>query len=90
MSRGLGKIQRDCLEVFKLNDGELLDSIQVAIGVVCRDTITDSELASVRRALRKLAKAGLVVDMARRGWASNTRHWALPETAAEWYRTISK
>jgi hypothetical protein len=89
MSHGLGVIQRGCLEVLALNKSDVLDSIAIAGLVVGRQTITEAEHVSVRRALRKLAKAGLVIDLGR-GFRQGRRHWALPETAAEWYRTISK
>ncbi len=79
MSRGLGAIQRGCLDALESNQ-EPLDSIAVAALVVRRNEITDSEHASVRRALRKLAKAGRVVDLGRR-FRSGRRHWELPEEA---------
>lgn len=88
MSKGLGRIQRACLEVLKLNPNDPLDSIVITALVVERETVTESEHVSVRRALRKLASAGLVIDMQRRGWHSNRRHWALPETATKYYREL--
>lgn len=80
MSRGLGRIQRACLDVFRRNPGKVLDSITIAGCVVRRNEITNSEHVSVRRALNKLAAAGLVVNMGRK-YSDGCRRWALPDAA---------
>ena len=82
MSRGMGDIQRGCLEVLGLNKGGPLDSVMITVCVVCRDEVTASEHSSVRRALRKLADAGKVVAMSREGWSDGRRRWMLPEAHA--------
>ena len=87
MSRGLGAIQRGCLEVLESNKDDTMDSITIAGRVVGRKTITEAEHVSVRRALRKLAKARLVIDLGRH-FRRGRRHWALPEAAAKYYAAM--
>ena len=87
MSHGLGVIQRGCLEVLALNKSDILDRIVITGLVVGRETITEAEHVSVRRVLRNLAKAGLVIDLGR-GFRQGRRHWALPEAAAAYYRRM--
>lgn len=79
MSRGFGKVQKTCLRVLREQDYPE-DSITIASLALGKDSITTSEHSSYRRALRKLARAGLVVDMGR-NWRRGRRHWALPEVA---------
>ena len=88
MSRGLGKIQRMCLEVLT-EQGKRLDSIEIAERALGKDVINDSEHASFRRALRKLSAKGLVVDMGRR-FRFGRRHWALPEVAKHHFEHIER
>ena len=79
MSRGLGKVQRMCLDVLK-GSGKMLDSIEIAGRALDKREINHSEHASFRRALRKLADMGLIVNMTRH-WHNNRRWWAMPEVA---------
>lgn len=79
MSRGLGKVQRMCLSVLA-QEPEPMDSITVAARAMGKDVINDSEHVSFRRALRKLARAGKVVDIGR-AFHNKRRHWALPDAA---------
>ena len=62
MSRGFGKIQRMCMDALAKQES-MLDSIEVAGKALGKEVINDSEHASFRRALRKLARAGLIVDI---------------------------
>jgi len=86
MSRGLGRIQRMCLDVLT-EQGKMLDSIEIAGRALGKEVINDSEHTPFRRALRKLSAKGLVVDMGRRFW-SGRRHWALPEVAKHYFERI--
>jgi hypothetical protein len=79
MSRGLGKIQRMCMDVLA-NQESMLDSIEIAGKALGKKEINDSEHVSFRRALRKLARAGMIVDMGR-GFHDGRRRWALPDVA---------
>ena len=78
MSKGLGKIQRSVLEIFELNPDKSIDSISMTGLVFDKTEVSDSELVSVRRALRSLVKAGHLVDMGR-GFRQGRRHYATPE-----------
>lgn len=78
MSKGLGKIQRSVLKVFELNSDCSIDSISVAGLVFDKTEVNDSELVSVRRALRSLVKSGFLSDMGR-GFRQGRRHYATPE-----------
>lgn len=79
MSRGLGKVQRMCVNVLA-QDSEPRDSISIAATALDKDMINESEHVSFRRALRKLARAGKVVDLGR-SFHNKRRHWALPDAA---------
>ena len=79
MSRGIGKVQQDCLRVLRERRGEL-DSISIVAVSLGRLEITPAEHASYRRALRRLAKLGQVVDLGR-GYRDRRRRWAVPEVA---------
>jgi hypothetical protein len=81
MCRGLGALQRACLDVLTTRR-QHLDSIAIAAAVTGHNPVTLSEHASTRRALRKLAKAGAIVDMGRY-WRMGRRHWGIPEVADE-------
>ena len=80
MSRGLGTVQRQALDVLSAAGG-MLDSIAVAARVYGHDPVTLSEAVSVRRALRTLAKAGQVSELGR-GFVGGRRMLALPEWGA--------
>lgn len=81
MSKGLGPVERKCLEVLRADDD--LDSITIAARAVGRSIITDSEATSYRRALRALARKKLVVDLGRTR-RYGRRAWATPEGALEY------
>jgi hypothetical protein len=87
MSRGLGRVERDVLQVFGNNAEHLLHSIEVTLLVACRDTVTESEISSCRRALRTLARQGKIVDLGRNGSRFGRRYYALPDAAADHRRT---
>ena len=86
MSRGLGKVQRLCLDVLE-ERAKLLDSIEIAGRALGKYEISDSEHVSFRRALRKLAARGLVVDMGR-GFRDGRRCWALPDVARRYFERV--
>ncbi len=88
MSRGHGQTQRAILRVFEATPDELLDSIEIAGRALGKTEITDSEASSYRRALRKLAQAGILVDMGRRLWRTGRRRYALPEAAERYKRRV--
>jgi hypothetical protein len=77
MSRGLGKLQHKIIAA--LADGRV-----DTIGLTCRLTGMNPcpaiDVVNVRRALRSLARRGLVVDLGR-GFVAGRRYWALPEHA---------
>jgi hypothetical protein len=83
MSRGLGKVQQTCRDVLA-DEGALLDSIEIAGRALHKEVINDSEHASFRRALRKLADCRMVVDMGR-GFRHGRRCWALPDAAKRYF-----
>ena len=93
MSRGLGQIQKKCLEALatkdQISEGQLceglekegvFDTITVAwlVNGLCQ--VSESHYASVRRALTSLARKGLVKNMGR-SFHDNIGRWALPEAA---------
>lgn len=86
MSRGLGKVQRMCLDVLTEQE-KMLDSIEIAGRALDKEAINDSEHVSFRRALRKLADRGLVVDMGR-GFRDGRRCWALPDAAKRYFERV--
>jgi len=83
MSRGLGKVQRMCMDVLA-NQEEMLDSIEIAGRALDKKVINDSEHVSFRRALRQLSAKRLVVDMGR-GFHDGRRRWALPHAAKRYF-----
>ncbi len=87
MSKGLGQVQRSVLAVFEAAPNELLDSIEIAGRALGKYEIDDSEASSYRRALRKLAEAGAIVDMGR-NWHDGRRHYALPKEAERYERRV--
>ena len=87
MSKGHGQVQRSVLAVFEAAPRELLDSIEIAGRALGVYEIDDSEASSYRRALRKLAGAGAIVDMGR-NWRDGRRRYALPEGAGRYRRRV--
>lgn len=83
MSRGLGKVQQLCLSALA-EQGGMLDSIEIIGRALHKEVINDTEHASFRRALRKLAQRGKVVDMGR-GFHDGRRRWALPDAAKRYF-----
>jgi hypothetical protein len=80
MSRGLGRVQRKLLEL--LADGEHHGSLHLARDVYSIpfnndgwQIVSNSRSAAIRRALRALAKAGLVEDCGRGCYSE--RYWCL-------------
>ena len=83
MSKGIGKLQREIIELFENNMHLMFDSLEITaivheLNAVA--TVTESQAVSTRRALRGLAKRKLIVDMGR-GWRDGRRRWATPEQA---------
>jgi hypothetical protein len=87
MSRGLGRVERDVLEVFQNHAERTINSIEITALIVGRDTVTESEASSCRRALRSLARQGKIVDLGRTGCRFGRRYYALPDRAAKHQRT---
>ncbi len=80
-------MQSSVLAVFEAAPSELLDSIEIAGRALEKYEINESEASSYRRALRKLAEAGAIVDMGR-NWHNGRRHYALPEEAERYRRRV--
>lgn len=87
MSRGLGKLQRELLEILDENTIEI-DTITLAAiayqakageTALFRDRVTDAQHVAVRRALRNLHSRDLVVELGRRR-DCNRCHWASLKT----------
>ena len=80
MSRGAGWVERAILDALSRN--AVLDTFQVTAAVFdCRPrrgiiTVSDAQLASVRRALRNLEKQGKVAGA--RDFGRKRRLWSLP------------
>ena len=89
MSRGHGQTQRAILQVFEATPDELLDPIEIAGQALDKMEITESDASSYRRALRKLAQAGLLMDMGRH-YTNGRRRYALPEYAARYNSLLRK
>ena len=87
MSKGYGKLQRAILDIFESNPDKMLDSIEIGCLAYGENPISTAQASSVRRALRKLADAGEVVDMGR-GWRQARRRFALPETAEAYHKRV--
>jgi hypothetical protein len=89
MSRGREITERAALEVLRAKGSAFVLEIAAAAtappdatGVV---VISNSVYHSFARALRSLAKAGLVVDLGR-GWRAGARRYSMPD-AADAHRT---
>jgi hypothetical protein len=80
MSRGPGINQRNIMTVFSLNPDQLLPAIGITGAALCKETVTNSEVASHLRALRSLVRQGKLVDMGR-GHIRGHRRYALPAAA---------
>ena len=80
MSRGPGRTQRQALEVLE-REARSMDAVEVACSALGR-TITGSEASSYRRALRSLARRGIVADLGR-SYRFGRRHYATLDVAAE-------
>ena len=84
MSRGAGWVERAILDALSRNT--VLDTFQVTAAVFdCRPqrgivTVSDAQLASVRRALRNLEKQGQVAGA--RVFGRKRRLWSLPAAGA--------
>jgi hypothetical protein len=77
MSRGMGKIQRECMvELHRRNHASAGELARTIYG----GEPTIAQLVSVRRALRKLAQAGTLTDMGNQ-WRYGTKHYGTPDNA---------
>ena len=94
MTRGLGKLQRDLLEILEESTEKLSTITLAAIAYRVQPDeigfrgINDAQHVAVRRALRGLYKRGLVTELGRRRHRDNRRYWAslkvgLPERLEE-------
>lgn len=92
MSRGIGAIQRRLVETLEQHEG-LLDTFELAAHAygLNPDTalLEEAQLVAVRRALRGLARKGVIADLGRRGWSGGRRRWANLGAAAR-YRERTK
>ncbi len=87
MSKGHGQVQRSILDVFDAAPDDWLYCIEIAGKALEKRTIAESEASSYRRALRRLADAGVIVDMGRK-WHEGRRYYALPAAADRYNRRI--
>ena len=84
MSRRPGIVERSILGVFGSDPDALLYSMEIAGRALGKRVLTEAEVSSYRRALRRLARRGTIADLGR-GWRSGRRRYALP-ACAERYR----
>ncbi len=89
MSKGPGKVQRSILAAFDAAPDDLLNCTEIARRALGKRTIAESEASSYRRALRKLADAGIIVDMGRK-WHKGRRYYMLHAAAGRYYRWIKE
>lgn len=82
MSRGLGKVERSVLEVFKDNPSTLLDSITVTIRVHGKQA-TQAQYSTTRRALNNLQKKALLTRL-EGSWRFGRSFYGLPEQAEKY------
>ncbi len=87
MSKGPGQVQRSILDVFDAAPDDWLYCMEIAGRALEKRSITESEASSYRRALRRLADAGVIVDMGRK-WHERRRYYALPAAADRYNRRI--
>ena len=94
MSRGPGAVQRRLLAILE-NEDRLIDTIQLAAlvfdierNVAGQRLVSESRVASVRRALGKLAKAGKITDLGRH-WHDGRRRWATPARAVQYHQRVN-
>jgi hypothetical protein len=92
-SRGHGAVQRRLLDILAQQD-RLIDTIELTVLVfnvqpndAGQHLVNASQLASVRRALGKLAKEGKAIDCGR-NWRSERRRWASPSRARAYYDSV--
>ncbi len=89
MSKGPGQVQRSILAAFDAAPDDLLSCIEIAGRALGKRMIAESEASSYRRALRRLAEAGVIVDMGRKLHAGR-RYYALPAAAGRYNRRIQE
>ena len=83
-------MQRSILAAFDAAPDDLLNCIEIAGRALEKRTIAESEASSYRRALRKLADAGVIVDMGRKWHGQHgRRYYMLPAAADRYNRWIS-
>ncbi len=85
MSRGLSQHQRDILSALRFHG--IMDTIQIACWCLSKKQITLSEASSFRRALRTLARDGLVAPMGR-NYPDGRRRWGLPLQVAQYNKRV--
>ena len=82
MGRGPGRVERSIMPVFEAAPDEIIDTVEIAGRALGKQTISESEASSYRRALRRLAARRDLVDMGRR-WRDGRRRYALPQRAQQ-------
>lgn len=91
MKRGQGYVQQTLLARIAAADGDgLLDTFDLAAAVYDTNRLTEAQLVAVRRALKGLAKAGLIADLGKSGWQNGRSRWATHEAAAAHDREMAK
>jgi hypothetical protein len=93
MSRGLGRVERGCWDIIQRN--EYLPTSEIAAlvfelfgtedGEECffPDKVNKAQASATRRALRSLARKGLIVPLSRR-YQDGERRWATVEAAKKY------
>ncbi len=80
MSKGLGRIQRGCLDYIAANG---VNTTMALTQVICPETemITAPQLVAIRRALLSLERKGLLHSMPRTHY-DGCRRWGTPDQVA--------
>jgi hypothetical protein len=81
VSKGMGTVQRDVLDLLSGNADQLYDSVEIACIVYSVECCTEAQHVSARRALRGLVERGQVVDLGRRGWRNGRSRWTTVDGA---------
>ncbi len=89
MSKGPGKVQRSILAAFDATPDDLLSCTEIARRALGKRVLAESEASSYCRALRKLADAGIIVDMGRK-WRGGRRYYMLHAVADRYNRWIKE
>jgi hypothetical protein len=78
MSRGLGRIEQSALRV--LEAGELMSPLEIAARAEHVAVVSEAVYRSYARALRTLARKGLIQDVGRH-FRHGSKRYALPDAA---------